>query len=138
MQQFNPRRHRFSFSIRFIIVAHIRDSSWMRRYPSSILISTVDGSTREAASARIIAGDVVVLTKSEAACVGTCLYGFSFWVEYTVALGGPLNTRRTRERIDRRLRLLKQFHDLKEVGSPFMVLCSVRIKVHTVVDASRR
>lgn len=60
--------------------------------------------------------------KSEAACVGTCLYGFSFWVGYSAALGGPLNIRRTRERIDPRLQLPKQFEDLEEVGSPFMML----------------
>src|SRR5580658_8391446 len=60
--------------------------------------------------------------KSEAACVGTCLYGFSFWVGYSAALDDPFNIWRTRERIDPRLQLPKQFEDLEEVGSPFMML----------------
>jgi hypothetical protein len=82
--------------------------------------------------------------KSEAACVGMCLYDFSFWVGYSAALGRPLNIRRNRERIDPRLRLpkqsypkrfedledlkglkdLKDLKDLKEVGNPFMMLVS--------------
>jgi hypothetical protein len=62
--------------------------------------------------------------KSDAACVGTCLYGFSCWEGYSVARGGPLNMWRTCVRIDPRLRLPKQLGDFEDVGRPFMISVS--------------
>jgi hypothetical protein len=81
----------------------------------------------------------VVLRKSEAACVGTCLYGcFSFSVGYSVGLGGLLNLRQTLVRIESELPLPKQFEDLGEVGSPFIFAYSgFRRSDETVVDAPR-
>jgi hypothetical protein len=72
---------------------------------------------------------VVVLKKSDAACVGICLYGCGCFSEgYSVAMSlrcaGPWKTRRMREMIEpplRRSPRLKQPDGLEEIDRPFIL-----------------